>query len=81
VLIESRQETYLFLCLRCSRTWRWTYEVRVASDHAGNEWRMYFRGGRAFSAPAGVSCPACGGLRVKVLPPPSVVARLGPEAG
>jgi hypothetical protein len=70
VLIESSQERYSFLCLRCSRTWQWTYEVRIASDQAGNEWRMYFRGGRASSAPGvGVSCPACGGLRVKFVPP------------
>lgn len=41
----------------------------MASDLDGNEWRMYFSGGMATTAPTfGLICPTCGGLRVKVLP-------------
>ncbi|HEY7280523.1 MAG TPA: hypothetical protein VID47_02915 [Actinomycetota bacterium] len=71
MLVQHDHEPYSFMCLRCSRTWTDTYDVRVAHDRAGNEWRMYFLGGVARTSPeADLSCPSCGGLRVKVLPAP-----------
>ena len=69
MLVSIANTTYSFLCLRCTRTWSATYEVRVAHDRAGNEWRMYFRASEALTSPeVGAVCPGCGGLRVKLLP-------------
>jgi hypothetical protein len=72
VLIESNRSAYRFLCLRCGRTWPQVFDVRVARNRLGEEWRMFFRDGMAFTSPEmGAVCPYCAGLRVKLLPLPS----------
>jgi len=73
--VQSTHTSYSFLCLRCGRSWSSEYDVRIARDRAGNEWRVYFHGSTPLAAPdVGVMCSACGGLRVKLLPPAARVA-------
>jgi len=68
--VDSWGEEYAFVCLRCGHEWRAKYEVRRYRGSGDHEWIVYCRGGQPVRPPhLDLSCPRCGGLRVKLLPP------------
>jgi hypothetical protein len=77
-------ETYGFTCCRCAAQWQEQYEVRRGRDATGEEVVSYRVRGAPVAAPAGRSCPKCGGLRVRLSPqhgcPHEVAADLPAQA-
>jgi hypothetical protein len=56
------------ICRRCERAWTATYEVIAYHDLDGDRELYKLHGAPAAPPWSGVSCPYCGGQRVKVLP-------------
>jgi ribosomal protein L37E len=72
---ERTTTRYLLTCRRCGRTWEATYEVVVYHDLDGDR-EMFFRNGAPAVPPwSEITCAACGGLRVSILPRPRAAAR------
>lgn len=67
--VDTRPETerYRFACWRCLAVWCRQYTVRRWQDDEGTIFETYRVLGIVMPSPhSGVSCPACGGLRVTV---------------
>ena len=64
---DSLTRHYRMLCLACDHTWETTYEIRTLHDDAGDH-ELFYRNGAPIIGPAMTRCPACGGLRVRIVP-------------
>ena len=53
---------------RCQQQWTATYEVIAYHDLDGDQERYWLHGAPAPPPWSGISCPFCGGQRVKLLP-------------
>ncbi len=62
-------EEWRFECARCGHEWTHEYEVWHGDDGHGGDVVTWHRRGLPCTPPwSGISCPACGGLRVQLLP-------------
>jgi hypothetical protein len=75
MVLDTIRESYSFSCDRCGATWSDIFDVRSAIDYDGNEWRVFLSNGVASPCPErGMSCPTCGGFRVRLLPRRALVS-------
>jgi hypothetical protein len=67
--IDTNRETFSWCCVGCGHQWQTVYEVRHTSDLCESERTEWFVDGHRVDSPwSGTRCPACTGLRTKVLP-------------
>jgi ribosomal protein L37E len=75
---ERMTRRYLLTCRRCGRTWEATYEVVAYHDLDGDR-ELWFRHGVPAVPPwSQITCAACGGQRVRILPRPGGATRATP---
>lgn len=73
----TSSETFFFACRRCRHEWTQEYQILRWADSSGDEYAACSIDGLPAVPPWSgiVSCPACGGYRVSLIP------RRGPGPG
>ncbi|MFF4954255.1 hypothetical protein [Streptomyces chattanoogensis] len=72
---ETVHEAYAFVCLHCGYGWEQEYEIRHATDLAGQRRIDYFVGNRRVASPLSrADCPACNRGPLRILRPGRVKA-------
>jgi hypothetical protein len=65
---ERVARDYRLTCRRCGREWTAAYQVIAYHDLDGDHEAFFLHGASAAPPWSGISCPLCGGLRVRILP-------------
>lgn len=72
---ELVHRAYSFVCLSCGHGWEAEYDIRLITDEYDRLRADYFVAGRKVPSPLkSGQCPACEGLRIRILRPGRVAS-------